>query len=277
MKKSVQKNSEGIVVQIFTVSDFERVALKYSTLFYSRSLKDGPKNIAYWISVLFFVLTMFFMFCSLVDLALGRDVSTALAMVAVVFEFVGLVVWIAFYEPEYRRDKLKKAGLNISDVLCKKRDREIVKSIWLKKNLSVSPDKYFELIKNLYEVQGMLSESRKNRQLGDRFFSSFFSLKPFQTLLSIPVVLAMINFALKIPGVEFTVANMDLSAFMMAAAKYSLTLFLILITLILIVGLLLMMSIGVFELVSEIYRGKCSDLTKRRFVRALLERADLVG
>lgn len=275
MKKSV--HSEGIVVRIFTVSDFERVAVKYSTLFYSRSLKDGPKNIAYWISVLFFVLTMFFMFCSLVDLASGREVSTALAMVAVVFEFIGLVVWIAFYEPEYRRDKLKKADLNISDVFCKKRDREIVKSIWLKKNLSVSPDKYFELVKNLYEVQGMLSESRKNRQLGDRFLSSFFSLKPFQSLLSIPVILAMINFALKIPGVEFTLSNIDFSVFMITAAKYSLNLFLISITLILIVGLLLMMSIGVFELVNETYRGKCSDLTKRRFVRALLERADLAG
>ena len=146
-----------------------------------------------------------------------------------------------------------------------------------KKNLSVPPDKYFELIKNLYEVKAMLSESKKNRQLGDRFLSSFFSLKPLQSLLSIPVILAMINLALKIPGVEFTVANIDLSVLMITAAKYSLTLFLISITLILIVGLLLMMSIGVFELVSETYRGKCSDLTKRRFVRALLERADLVG
>ena len=60
-------------MQIFTVSDFEKVAVRYSTLFYSRSLKDGPKNIAYWISVLFFVLTIFSMFCSLVYLALGRE------------------------------------------------------------------------------------------------------------------------------------------------------------------------------------------------------------
>ena len=264
-------------MQIFTVSDFEKVAVRYSTLFYSRSLKDGPKNIAYWISVLFFVLTIFSMFCSLVYLALGREANTVLAVVAVIFEFVALVVWIAFYEPTYRYDKFKRSGLNISDVLCQKRNREIVKSIWLKKNLSVPPDKYFELIKNLYEVKAMLSESKKNRQLGDRFLSGFFSLKPLQSLLSIPVILAMINLALKIPGVEFTLANIDLSVLMITAAKYSLTLFLISITLILIVGLLLMMSIGVFELVSENYRGKCSDLTKRRFVRALLERADLVG
>lgn len=264
-------------MQILTVSDFEKVAVRYSTLFYSRSLKDGPKNIAYWISVFFFVLTIFFMFYSLVELALGRDANTGLAMIAVLFEFVGLAVWIVFYEPAYRYDKLKRSGLNISDVLCKKQDREIIKSIWLKKNLSVPPDNYFELAKNFYEVQGMLSESRKNKQLGDRFLSSFFSLKPLQTLLSIPVILAMINFAFKIPGVEFTVSNIDLSVFMITAAKYSLTLFLISLTLVLIVGLLLTMSIGVFELVSETYRGKCSDLTKRRFVRALLERADLVG
>lgn len=83
-------------MQILTVSDFEKVAVRYSTLFYSRSLKDGPKSIAYWISVFFFVLTILFMFYSLVELALGRDANTGLALIAVLFEFVGLAVWIAF-------------------------------------------------------------------------------------------------------------------------------------------------------------------------------------
>ncbi len=67
---------------------------------------------------------------------------------------------MVFYEPVYRSDKLKRSG--IPDSLCQKQDRETVKSIWLKKNLPVSPDKYLDVTKTFYEVQGLLVESRKN-------------------------------------------------------------------------------------------------------------------
>ncbi|PBP71283.1 hypothetical protein CCL15_12270 [Pseudomonas syringae] len=263
-------------MQIFTISDFEKMAVRYSELFYSRSLRDGPKNIAYWISVFFFVLTLLTMLSSLGALTIGGEANTGLTVVSVLFEVLGLAVWFFFYEPTYRYDKIKKSGLNIPDLLCQKQNREAIKGIWLKKNLSVPPEKYLELTKNLYEIQAMLAESKKSRQIADRFLTGFFSLKPLQSLLSIPVILAIVNFVLKIPGVEFTVANIDFSVFMIAAARYSLALFLISITLVLIIGLLLMVCLGILELLGERYRGKCSDLTKRRFVKALLDRAALV-
>ncbi|WP_439895211.1 hypothetical protein ACTACV_08420 [Pseudomonas syringae] len=263
------------VVQILTVSDFEKMAVRYSALFHFRSLKEGPKNIAYWISVVFFALTLLFMFSSIGVSISGGEPSTRLAMIAVLFELLGLVVWVVFYEPVYRPDKLKRSG--IPDSLCQKQDRETVKSIWLKKNLPVSPDKYLDVTKTFYEVQGMLVESRKNRQLGDRLLMGFFSFKPLQSVLSIPVILALLNFVLRVPGVEFTTANIDFSELAGNAAKYSLTLFLIAITLVFSIGMLLTMVVGISELIGERYRGKCADLTKKRFVRALLERADLAG
>ncbi|MEE5054152.1 hypothetical protein V2J84_10795 [Pseudomonas alliivorans] len=273
--KSWKNKSSEDAVQVLTLSDFEKMAVKYSELFYFRSLKGGPKDIAYWTSNVFFMLTLLFMFSSVGAWMSGREASTALAAVAVIFELLGLIVWMVFYEPVYRSDKLKRSG--IPDSLCQKQDRETVKSIWLKQNLPVSPDKYLEVTKTFYEVQGMLVESRKNRQLGDRFLMGFFSLKPLQSVLSIPVILALLNFALRIPGVHFTAADIDISVLAGNAAKYSLTLFLVAITLVLTTGMLLTMVVGISELISERYRGKCADLTRKRFVRALLERADLAG
>src|SRR5476651_1471942 len=171
-------------MQAFTVSYFERLTVNYSALFYSRSLTDGPKNFAYWMSMFFFVLTLIIMGGSVGGLAFGRGPNTHLGLISVALEFSGLGVWVVFYEPVYRYEKLKRSGLNVPEGLFHKKDREIVKSIWLKKYLSVSPDKYLELAKKLYEIREMIVESKKNRQLGDRFLSGFFSLKPLQSVLS---------------------------------------------------------------------------------------------